>query len=270
MKTKIYTILAMMALTLSIMNAHAQVNTQKEFVNFYESLYGTTTDNRGANDALFYTTGTNANDYAVPALTNTGFNVTIATDYTDFNTKLASGNYALGVVFNNGGCCFLGLDLQTTQNFIANGGCMIFCDWELTQSFAALFEASFTGNGNITPMTITDPALAAGITNPVAILNTAWGTWSTALAPAGNGEVLATFPDGSAAIVRGNNAHTMLLGYLSDTPPDADRQKLLENVIKATTCGGYNPSVVPVSNWAIALGIFLIASFAVIRFFKWR
>ncbi len=148
---------------------------------------------------------------------------------------------------------------------------MIFCDWELTQSFAALFEASFTGLINVTPITLTDPALAVGISNPVPLVNIGWGTWSTGLAPAGNGEVLATFPDGTAAIIRGNNAHTMLLGYLSDVPVDADRQQLLENVIKATTCGGYEPvSPVPVSNWAVVLGIFLIITVALIRFIRVR
>jgi hypothetical protein len=246
----------------------AQVNCPEGSYNFYQDLYGTTTSNRGASDALFYTTGTHANDFIVPALTNQGFIVTIAASYADFNTKLATGNYNLAVVTNNGICCYLGLDYPTVQNFINNGGCMIFNDWEQTQAYANLFEASFIAGTNVTPFTITDPQLAIGITNPVAIANTDWGIWSTELSAIGSGEVLATFPSGSAAIVRGNNAHTILLGYLSDTPPAAERQLLFENVIKATTCGGYIKGEIPVSNWAIVLGLFLIVSFAVIRFVK--
>lgn len=248
--------------------SHAQVNCPEGSANFYKDLYGTTTSNKGAADALFYTTGTNADDFIVPALTSQGFIVTIAADYPDFNAKLATGNYSLAVVTNNGLCCYLGLDYPTVQNFINNGGCMIFNDWEMTQAYAALFEATFTGGSNLSPFTITDPLLATGISNPVAIANISWGTWSTELTAIGGGQVLATFPGGAAAIVRGNQGHTILLGYLSDTPPAADRQKLFENVIKATTCGGWTPGEIPVSNWAIVLGLFLIFSFAVVRYIK--
>lgn len=251
----------------------AQINVVEGSYNFYEDLYGTTISNsiRGASDALFYITGAQQDVFAIPALVNQGFNVTVAANYDDFNTKLATGNYALAVVFNQGGCCYLGLSLATVQNFISGGGCMIFCDWELTQSFANLFGASFTGGTNATPATIIDPLLANGIANPVALTNPdyGWGTWSTSMTPIGSGEVLATFPDGSAAVIRGNNYHTILLGYLADTPPAADRQQLLENVIKSTTCGGYHDlPVVPVSNWALFVGIGLILVFAVVRFRK--
>jgi len=76
---------------------------------------------------------------------------------------------------------------------------------------------------------------------------------------------LATFPNGDAAVIRGNGGNTIILGYLSDTPPDADRQMLFENVIKSTTCGGFAQEI-PVSNWAIILGVLLIGTFIVVRY----
>ncbi len=241
----------------------AQNNAPLGADNYYESLYGTVQGDRGATDALVYVDYSLLPDYVVPALTNQGFNVTVAIDWTDFNTQLASGNFGLAVAFTqNWG---IGLSLTDAQNYINGGGCMIFADWHRTNTFANLFEANFTGSNNLTPFTISDAMLSNGITNPVAISSPGWGTWSTGLTAIGSGEVLATFPNGDAAVIRGNGGNTIILGYLSDTPPDADRQMLFENVIKSTTCGGFAQEI-PVSNWAIILGVLLIGTFIVVRY----
>lgn len=146
---------------------------------------------------------------------------------------------------------------------------MIYCDWTYNNTLAVIFEASYTGNTNQTAVTITDPVLATGLTNPFTLVNPGWSIFSTGLTAIGSGEVLATFENGNAAIIRGNDKHTIILGYLSDTPPLAMRQQLFENVLNFIVCGpnSFVPDV-PVSNWALYIGIFLIITFAVIRFRK--
>ena len=230
--------------------------------NFYKNLYGQTGSSRGAKDALVFVDLALQNDFVVAALTNQGFTVTVAVDWSDFNAKLASGNYGFAVAFNqNNG---LGLSYEVTQSYIRNGGCMIFDDWTMNNSFANLFEAGFTGATNMSPMTISDAILAGGVTNPLPLSNAGWGTWVTGLSAIGSGQVLATFPNGNAAVVRGNGGHTIILGYLSDAPLFSDRQLLFENVIDCTSCG----KNVPISKWAIGIGIFLMLSFVVIRYFR--
>lgn len=271
MKTKLFitTMLAMFmfgasfAQTLNQQGRTNKISTSAP--NFYEKLYGFSDATlRGALDALVYVDFATETDFVVPALTAQGFNVTVATGWSDFDTKLASGNYGMAVAFVQGNAPHP--SLPVIQNFIDDDGCMIYCDWTSDNTYAAVFESSFTGSNNQNTVTIIDAGLATGLTNPFTLGNPGWGIYSTGLNAIGSGEVLATFENGNAAIVRGNSGHTIMLGYLSDTPPFAMRQPLFENVINSTICGP-NPAV-PVSNWALYIGIFLILTFTVIRFRK--
>ena len=186
--------------------------------------------------ALVYIDYAFENDGVVDGLENLGYTVTFASDWADFNTQLASGTFELAAAMKQdyAGSSF---DITTAQNFIASGGNMIFATWEQDVAEAALFEASFTGNENCTEVSISDPGLANGITNPLTISSEFWGIFSLGLEPIGSGEVLATFSDcsGDAAIIRGNGGQTIMLGYLSDSPPFGERQNLFENVINSIT-----------------------------------
>lgn len=231
--------------------------------NFYDGLYGKyTSSGRGSNDALVYIDYAILNDYVLPGLANLGFNTTVASSWADFDTKLASGAYGLAVAFNQNNPSPLP-NGQIIQSFIASGGCIIFCDWTMNAGLASIFEASYVGS-NQSPMTLTGANLANGVTNPVALSSPGWGIFSMSMSAIGGGQVLATFPGGPAAIIRGNGGKSIILGYLSDTPPEADRQKLFENVVNATACG----KGVPISDWAIYAGLFLMLSFIAFRFWK--
>jgi hypothetical protein len=215
-------------------------------------------------DALYYADYTIQNDFAVAGLLNLGYNVTVASSWSDFDTKLASGAYGLAVAYNQGD---FGLPSGSIlQSYINGGGCVIFCDWSRNSGLASIFEASYSGVDNQSPMNVLNAGIASGITNPVVLTNPGWAyIFSVGLSATGGGQVLATFPNGNAAMVQGNGGKTIILGYLSDTPPAGDRQKLFENVVGATLCGGQE---VPISDWAIYLGIFLILSFVVVRYVK--
>lgn len=186
-----------------------------------------------ANDALVYVDFAHTNDGVVNGLTALGYTTTIASSWTDFNTKLASGNFTLAVAFaQNMPASTSGFDITVAQNFIDAGGNMIFATWTTVDTaIANLFGASFSGNNNLTTVTITDANLSAGITNPFALTNASWGTFSMGLNALEGSEVLATFENGDAAIVRANGGKTIMLGYLSDTPALAERQSIFENLV---------------------------------------
>jgi hypothetical protein len=236
--------------------------------NFYKNLYGTTQgSSRGAMDAVVYidfVVDPNG-DFVVAGLLNLGYTVYVASGWGDFNAALLSGNYGLAVGFRQNSSSQGGADPQAMQSFMNAGGCIIYTDWVGENTRVSVLEASFTGGTNYGTMTISDAGLATGLTNPVIMSNAGWGVYTRGLNAIGGGQVLATFENGSAAVVLGNGGKSIVLGYLSDAPLLADRQRLFENVVGATICGSEQ---VPVSDWAIYLGIFLILSFVVIRYAK--
>jgi len=192
-----------------------------------------------ANDALVYVDYVNGNDGVVDGLGALGYTTTLASSWADFNTKLASGNFILAVAFaQNNSASGSGFNITVAQNFINAGGNMIFATWTNSDSaIANLFGASLSGNYNLNTITVTDANLrdanlSAGITNPFVITNTIWGTFSTGLQALEGSEVLATFEDGDAAIVRANSGKTIMLGYLSDATATNKRQSIFENIIE--------------------------------------
>jgi hypothetical protein len=222
---------------------------------------------RGSMDALVYIDYSHAEDYVVSTLTSRGFTVTTATWWDDFDTKLATGNYSLAVAFVQGD--IFHPDISILQNFIDNGGKVIYNDWNKDNSYAALFEATFTGSQNMNPMYVNDPDLANGLINPVAFDPFWEGTWSMGMTPIGSGQILATFPStGDAAIILGNGGRTIILGYLSYLPSvgafrQNNRQQLFGNVL-STIAPTSDP--VPLSDWSLIFGVLLISIFMVIRY----
>ncbi len=256
--------------------------------NFYENLYGHTfaSSTRGAMDALVFIDLVLEEDYVIPALQAEGYNVTVATDWTDFDTKLASGNYgnySLAVAFVQD--LHAHPSLTGLQSFLNNGGRIIYDDWTRDAAYGNFFEAGFTGNTNFDYMEITDGGVLAGLSNPIQINNPDtdpnWTTFSYGLTATGSGEYLAFFPVPMRAnnpeeqsIIRGNGGQTIILGYMSDTPQlnggstrANDRQQLFQNLINTLApYGPPPPTTVPVSNWALVFGIFLIGLFMIVRY----
>jgi len=198
-------------------------------LNAFAPFYGTTQSQqtRGATDALVYIDSEIQDGKIVPALVELGYTVVVATSWSDFNTKLSFPTYQLAVMFNqNSG---MGADLAKVTSFINAGGSMVYADWTHSSSFATLFQATFTSIDNQTIMDL-DPTISTGLPDPITLVNTGWGIFSTGLTANVGGQVLATFPNGNAAIVRGNSGRTIILGYLSDVPPADYRQQLFENL----------------------------------------
>ena len=201
-------------------------------------------------------------DYVTPALTALGHTVTTATDWTDFNNKLAGSPPQLAIALNQDSS--LGADLTTMTNYVNAGGHVIFTDWNETASFATLFNASWTGNDNQSPANFTNPTLSAGITNPQTLSNPGWGIFSMGLSAGAGGTSVCSFPTDSCAVL-GNSGRTIILGFLSDTPQGADGVRLWENIIGLVGFGGpikQVPTAVPsLSDWALmALALALLAA----------
>lgn len=267
MKAKLFSAILVVLFSANLVIAN-ESNAPQGSVNVFEKNYGKVIEspNRGPLDALVYIDYEIQNGQVLNALAALGYTATVAVDWFDFSTKLNTGAYGLAVAFNQ----YLPWEttgakptlLPALTAYIGNGGSVVFGDWTTDNDFAALFEAQFTGFNNQTIMTL-DPSIEAGLPNPLTLSNTGWGIYSTGLVAIGGGVSLATFPNGDAAIVRGNGGRTIILGYLSDTPPAAFRQQLFENLFIVST----TPPI-PVSNWALFIGILLMISFVVIRFRK--
>jgi len=194
-----------------------EYNAVKGSANFFEKYYGETIESsmRGQMDALVYIDFEFEDGKVLDALAALGYTTTVATDWNDFSTKLGSNNYGLAVAFNQNYHWNSNKSTVLTAlgNYIANGGSVVFGDWTTDNDFAALFEAQFTGVNNQSVMTL-DPSIENGLPNPLTLSNTGWGIYSTGLTALGGGQVLATFPNGNASIVRGNGGKTIILGYL--------------------------------------------------------
>jgi hypothetical protein len=239
----------------------AQSNKIGSGTNFYETanLIGQSLPALSATpagNALVFVDYSHSDDGVVSALHNKNFIVTVATDWNDFSAKLSSGNFHLAVGFaQNYPATTYGLSLLAIQHFIENGGSMIFATWsDADASIATYFDAAFTGTNNLTTVTITDPIVANGLTNPFTLANPSWGIYSKGMSTLAGGEVLATFENGNAAMIRGNNGHTVILGYLSDTPSVVgNRDEIFTNIALAANV------TVPIPYVWIIGAFFLIA-----------
>jgi hypothetical protein len=225
--------------------------------NFYSTISSVTqpalTASAGA--ALVYVDFALADDEIVTTLISQGYSVTIASSWSDFNTLLAGGT-DLAVAFaqdypaTNGG-----LNYNTVENYISGGGKMIFATWSISDlAFANLFEAKFTGNSNMTQVCSYYTPLKKNLPNFCFNLNNpGWGIFSLGLSPVGNGIMVATFNNGDAAIISGNNGNTIMLGYLSDSP--SMKSTVFTNVLHSLTIG----LAVPFAYWWVILVFILIA-----------
>ncbi len=167
-----------------------------------------------AQNILYYNDYTIGTDQMAAALAGlpVSFTVTTASDSEDFVTKLTGGGYDLAIFFqqNYGGyySAYAAIDA-----FVASGGAAIGDDFTRDTTWGDVFDAGFTGESNQASLTVTDAALAAGISNPVSLYNPGWFTYSVGL----TGTSAATFDGGGSAIVIGNGGRTILNGFLSDT-----------------------------------------------------
>lgn len=164
-----------------------------------------------------------------------GLNVTIATN-ANFVALLAAKPDL--VVYNRQNDSGLPIGhAAALTTWVGAGGYLVFTDWDSSDSevvgVLAAMQATFDGNDNNTSMTISEPMLAVGLSSTtVTLTNTAWPTaYNRGLSALAGGKVMATY-DGvpSAAIVSGNDGRTMAIGFLNDTVPAGDGQRLYTNI----------------------------------------
>jgi subtilisin family serine protease len=161
------------------------------------------------------------------ALENHGYNVTQVDNYSSFESAIDSGSWDIVVLMNQGD--WVG-DIPNFLAYVADGGRAIMADWSGDGTLGSAFGVSYTGNDNQQPVTITDADLGAGLTNPLPLVNPGWITFSMGMSTTET--VLATFPNGDAAVVLGNESRTAAVGFLNDTiHTDADAILFYENLI---------------------------------------
>jgi hypothetical protein len=183
---------------------------------------------------LYFADAVVGTDRMPPALAASGYPVTTATSLADFATKIATGDYRLGILFeqNQSGSAY-DTAFSALAAHIAAGGAAIAADWTRNGSHATAFQTSFAGSSNNATVTVTDQPLSVGVTNPVLLTNPGWGTFSYGMSGASGTTCAATFSNGQCAMVVGNGGRTIFNGFLSDTPSAAQGQQLFLNQINA-------------------------------------
>ncbi|MBN9338943.1 MAG: hypothetical protein J0H52_02555, partial [Comamonadaceae bacterium] len=167
---------------------------------------------------------------ALRILDQLNYAVDEAVNWADFNQKLSVGKYDLVIALVQASANYP--DVAILDTYVKQGGRVIFTDWTRNGEFNEIFEISYTENNNQTPVKIgADSLLRGGIGNPMPLSNPGWMYWSMGMVPTGAAVALAEFPNGNAAIVRGNEGRTYVLGFLADTLPMADGQRFFENLI---------------------------------------
>ena len=175
------------------------------------------------------------------------YSVTIATDEDDFATKIASGNYQVGILFIQSAGAQTHASAAALDTFVAGGGKAIYADWSQDDTYAAAFDAGFTSNVNDSSVTVTEPRFLPNLpSNPFALTNPGWGVFSTGLTPLAGGSTAATFSNAEAAIVIGNSDRTIMNGFLNDTVPSSD---LFRNEILFLTTSGCAPAPDGMVSW---------------------
>lgn len=170
----------------------------------------------GATSILYFNDGVLGTDRMGEALTSLSptYTTTTVTSSFAFATEIASGAYDLGILMVQGYYSPAYADgIYALGAFVAAGGLGIYTDWWRDNTFAALFDAQWTGEVNDTLVTVTDPSLAVGLTNPVELYNPGWGVFSMDVV----GVLAAVFSDGAGAISIGNDGRSIVNGFLTDT-----------------------------------------------------
>jgi hypothetical protein len=150
------------------------------------------------------------------ALAASGHTVTTATSEANFVTLVGAGGWDLVIFMNQN------LPNNAAQaamvTHVTGGGRAIFADWTGNATTGAAFNASYpAGGNNLSPVTVTNAALLAGMgVNPLPLTNPGWGTFAQDMLALAGGVSAADFPNGNEAIIIGNSGRTIINGFLDD------------------------------------------------------
>ena len=177
---------------------------------------------------LYYYDFIDASDTMTPALEASGFAVTFTDAVATFDLEVAGGGHDLVIAIVQGN--EPGINLTTLATYVDGGGRAIGADWSRSAGFEAVFDATFTGVTNLTTADLDAPALADGVSNPLALDLSHWGVSSTGLSAAVGGASLCTFENADSCLVSGNEGRTALLGFVMEAVAETDAQTFWENL----------------------------------------
>ncbi len=201
--------------------------------------------------ALFFADGFVGPDVVVPALRAQGYAVELPDTWEDFNQALMDDEFLVAISLAQAD--YSGLDLVALEDHLLAGGRVIAADWLQDEFLAGLLEAEFTGATDMSPITITDDDLAAGIQNPQPISDPGWGgLWSFGLRPLDTAQSIARFRNGDSALVWGHGGRSALLGMLADTLAPEDGQRFFENLLQLLEVGHDDLLTLPADGFSSA------------------
>jgi subtilisin family serine protease len=201
--------------------------------------------------ALFFADGFVGPDFVTPALRAQGYAVELPDTWEVFNQALMDEEFLLVVSLAQASDS--GLDLGALEDHLLANGRVIAADWQQDEMLAELLEAEFTGVDDMTPVTMTDDDLAAGIQNPQPIADPGWGAWwSFGLRPLDAAQSIARFRNGDSALVWGHGGRSALLGMLADTLAPEDGQRFFENLLQLLEVGHDDLLVLPADGFSSA------------------
>jgi hypothetical protein len=187
--------------------------------------------NKPGGAKVLYFVDFTTNDTFAQAFSALGITPTVATSYPDFENKLASGSWDLVVLMDQD---FFVTSWEVPMiKYVNQGGHAIVATWTHPGDVATAFGASWTFQDDQSPITQVSDPIWNGVSNPFQLSNPTYFTWSTGM-KATTGQSLGTFPNGDSGLVIGNSRHTILNGFLEDTPANPAQGVLLaENEITA-------------------------------------
>ncbi len=151
--------------------------------------------------------------------------ITTATSDAAFAQKIGSGDYDLGILFIQGSSTNYA-SIDALAQFAAAGGWAMYADWTaaadlaIANQRAAQFGFQYTGNFNQDTLTVIDPSLNSPneIGGPIDLQSPGWFEYSFGLSvEPGEGDLLAEFGNGEAAVVRTfPGGRVMGIGLLND------------------------------------------------------
>ena len=158
-------------------------------------------------------------DRMAEALAASGHAVTVAADAGDFQIRIESGAFDLGVFFvQKRVAAEYAPAIQSLGAFVNAGGRAFYADWSQNSALAAVFGASFAGAANPKNLRAGTALVPANI----ALRNTGWFAHVANVLALPGASVAARFDDGGGAIVRASHGRSFVFGFLGDAPASSD------------------------------------------------
>lgn len=165
-------------------------------------------------DVLYWSDQDLGNNAFPTAVTQLGYSQTTAESASDFEAKIASGEYEVAVLLLQN-WFYETTHFPNFKSFLDSGGRAVFVDWTRDAGLGAWFGITYTGRYNETHMTLTDPYLINKVGNTsVDIYNPGWSYYSVCMALDGASSA-ATYDNGDVAIAYTDK--TLINGPLKDT-----------------------------------------------------